>query len=68
MNFGIAFTIVLWITLVQGLEQFIEDKDRFPGWKGALPNSLHVELQDSVGIVDGGRVRSRFVPNAGVNA
>ena len=39
------------------LEQYIEDTNRFPGWRGELPNSWHVEVEDSVGFKEKGKVR-----------
>lgn len=41
---------------VLGLDQYIEDADRFPGWKGTLPKSLNVEVQSSVGFEEQGKV------------
>lgn len=42
---------------VLGLDHYIEDAERFPGWKGALPKSLNVEVQDSTGFEEFGKVR-----------
>lgn len=56
-----AFVILLILTIdfkhVSGMEQaYIEDAERFPGWKGELPNSFHVKVDDSVGYKEGGNV------------
>eukprot|EP00889_Picochlorum_renovo_P004771 jgi/Picre1/31801/NNA_007150.t1 len=34
-------------------QAYIEDAERFPGWKGELPNSFHVTVDDSVGYKEG---------------
>ncbi|KAI8102424.1 hypothetical protein M9435_006025 [Picochlorum sp. BPE23] len=34
-------------------QAYIEDAERFPGWKGELPNSFHVKVDDSVGYKEG---------------
>ena len=54
-------SILLGANRSNGLEQYIEDTDRFPGWKGELPNALHVDYKDSVGLVEAGKVRVRIV-------
>jgi hypothetical protein len=57
---AIISILLLGIGGVNGLEQYIEDADRFPGWKGELPNALHVDYKDSVGLVEAGKVRLRM--------
>ena len=57
---AIVSILLLDISGVNGLEQYIEDVDRFPGWKGELPNALHVDYKDSVGLVEAGKVRLRM--------
>jgi prolyl 4-hydroxylase len=52
---AIVSILLLGIGRVNGLEQYIEDADRFPGWKGELPNALHVDYKDSVGLVEAGK-------------
>jgi len=52
----ICILLLVRIHEVNGLDQYIEDTDRFPGWKGELPNSLHVDYKDSVGLVEAGKV------------
>lgn len=48
-----AAVTLSYLALVLGgtfaLDQYLEDADRFPGWRGELPGSLHVAYQDSVG-------------------
>jgi hypothetical protein len=40
------------------LDTYIEDTDRFPGWKGELPSVAHAEYTDgSVGFGEAGKVR-----------
>lgn len=40
------------------LDTYIEDTDRFPGWKGELPSVAHAEYTDgSVGYGEVGKVR-----------
>lgn len=59
MKHSFVFILVLLSMLsnvVFGLDQYIEDADRFPGWKGTLPKSLNVELQTSVGFEEQGKV------------
>lgn len=53
-----AFVILLMlIEYTMGVEHaYIEDAERFPGWKGELPNSFHVTAEDSVGYKEGGHV------------
>jgi len=36
-------------------DQYIEDTDRFPGWRGELPTTT-IEVQDSVGYGEVGKV------------
>lgn len=38
------------------LDKYIEDTDRFPGWKGELPDSLGSMNLDHVGYGVGGKV------------
>lgn len=61
-----AFVILLILFIaskhVSGMEQaYIEDAERFPGWKGELPNSFHVKVDDSVGYKEGENVRLYFL-------
>ncbi len=40
------------------LDTYIEDTDRFPGWKGELPSVAHAEYTDgTVGYGEAGKVR-----------
>jgi hypothetical protein len=40
------------------LDTYIEDTDRFPGWKGELPSVAHAEYTDgTVGYGEVGKVR-----------
>lgn len=57
---AIASILSLVIYEANGLDQYIEDADRFPGWKGELPNALHVDYKDSVGLVEAGKVIPRI--------
>ena len=41
------------------LDTYIEDTDRFPGWKGELPSVAHAEYTEgAVGYGEVGKVRS----------
>jgi hypothetical protein len=53
----IGGVLLLIIGGVLGLDHYIEDADRFPGWKGTLPKSLNVEVQSSTGYEEQGKVR-----------
>ena len=48
--------LVLFSVSVFGLDHYIEDAERFPGWKGTLPKSFHVDIHDSVEFEDSGKV------------
>lgn len=55
-NSFVFILVLLSMSDVFGLDQYIEDADRFPGWKGTLPKSLNVEIQNSVGFGEQGKV------------
>jgi len=60
MNRTIRLVVILCLVLTAtALDAYIEDADRFPGWRGELPSSLHLEVQDSVGYGELGKVSGR---------
>lgn len=52
----IALLSVFLLSGCTGLDQYIEDVDRFPGWRGELPSTLHAEIHDSIGYGQLGKV------------
>lgn len=57
MTFYLAFIFMCLVAIVSGMDQYIEDAERFPGWKGELPTQLNVQFDDSVGYSESGKVR-----------
>lgn len=49
--------LLLNFLAARALEQYIEDADRFPGWRGELPSTVQVDVHDSVGFGELGKVR-----------
>lgn len=57
---GLLALALTLITCANSLERYIEDADRFPGWKGELPSIMHEEAEDgTVGFGELGRVSCR---------
>ena len=52
----ITLVFVFLLSGCAGLDQYIEDVDRFPGWRGELPSTLLAEIHDSIGYGQLGKV------------
>ena len=55
--FSLATICMYLVGKVSGMDRYIEDVERFPGWKGELPTQLDVQFDDSVGYSESGKVR-----------
>ena len=56
---SIVISLALFLCTTRALDQYIEDADRFPGWRGELPSSIQVDVVDSVGYGELGKVSRR---------
>ena len=54
----LALLLAALLPAAQPLDRYIEDTDRFPGWRGELPGSVQEELGETVGFGELGRVRA----------
>ena len=63
-KYALLYAMVACIALkglgVCALDTYIEDTDRFPGWKGELPTTADAEYRDSVGYGELGKVRQNL--------
>lgn len=47
--------VLFFVSITCELDRYIEDTDRFPGWKGELPRAMEESLEDSVGFGELGK-------------
>lgn len=55
-----CMAVLFFVSITCELDRYIEDTDRFPGWKGELPRAMEESLEDSVGFAELGKVSSAY--------